>query len=167
MGKIKILPDNIINLIAAGEVVERPSSVVKELMENSIDADASKIILQVDEGGTKRISLTDNVSGMEPADAMLAFTQHATSKILEEKDLGQIATLGFRGEALASIGSVSNVTLETKGNSEEAIQINVAKSTISTGPSSKTVHVTSITVSELFGHIPARKKFLRSPNTEF
>src|SRR5262245_53011916 len=103
MPKIKILPDDIANRIAAGEVVDRPASVVKELMENSLDAGAAKIVVDVEEGGRKLIRVTDNGEGMEPADAQACFGRHATSKLYEPDDLFSIKTLGFRGEALPSI----------------------------------------------------------------
>src|ERR1041384_3210980 len=114
MPKIKILPDDVANRIAAGEVVERPASVVKELMENSLDAGARKVAVDVEEGGRKRIRITDDGEGMTPEDALACFGRHATSKLYEPDDLFAIKTLGFRGEALPSIASVSRLTLETQ-----------------------------------------------------
>src|SRR5436853_4552821 len=113
MGKIHVLPEHVANKIAAGEVVERPSSVVKELLENSLDAGATRIRVQVEAGGKKLMQVTDNGIGMVRDDAMLAFERHATSKIRDAEDLLTISTLGFRGEGLPSIASVSRLTLET------------------------------------------------------
>src|SRR6202030_3850582 len=118
MGKIRILSDIVANKIAAGEVVERPASVVKELLENSLDAGATEFRLDVESGGRRLIRLTDNGSGMMRDDALLAFERHATSKLSDVKDLLSIATLGFRGEALPSIGSVSRLLLETRAPEE-------------------------------------------------
>jgi len=113
MPSIKILPDNLINKIAAGEVVERPASVVKELIENSIDAGATEVLVDVEQAGRRLIRVADNGSGMSREDATLAFARHATSKITSEADLEAIRTMGFRGEALASIAAVSQVRLLT------------------------------------------------------
>ena len=120
MGRIRILPDNVANKIAAGEVVERPASVVKELLENSLDAGASRIQLQVEAGGKRRIQVVDNGAGMVRDDAMLAFERHATSKIKNAEDLLSVATLGFRGEALPSIASVSRLRLETRAAEDDS-----------------------------------------------
>src|SRR5258708_16667300 len=113
MGRIRILPDQVANQIAAGEVVDRPASVVKELLENALDAGATRIRVEVEAGGRKLIRITDNGHGMNRDDALLAFERHATSKLRTADDLLSIATLGFRGEALPSIASVSRVLLET------------------------------------------------------
>src|ERR1700726_4466483 len=118
MGRIRILPDQVANKIAAGEVVERPASVVKELLENSLDAGATEFRLEVEAGGRRLIRLADNGSGMLRDDALLAFERHATSKLSDVKDLLSIATLGFRGEALPSIASVSRLLLETRAAEE-------------------------------------------------
>src|SRR5215472_10440339 len=116
MGRIRILSDTVANKIAAGEVVERPASVVKELLENSLDAGANELRLEVEAGGRRLIRLTDDGCGMIRDDALLSFERHATSKLSDVRDLVSIATLGFRGEALPSIGSVSRLVLETKTN---------------------------------------------------
>src|SRR5579871_1778928 len=120
MGRIRILSDNVANKIAAGEVVERPASVVKELLENSLDAGATEVRVDIESGGRRLIRLADNGSGMLRDDSMLAFERHATSKLSDVKDLLAIATLGFRGEALPSIGSVSRLLLETNVAGETA-----------------------------------------------
>src|ERR1051326_8424314 len=114
MGRIHVLPEHVANKIAAGEVVERPASVVKELLENALDAGATRIVVQVEAGGRKLIQITDNGCGMLRDDALLAFERHATSKIKDPDDLLSIETLGFRGEALPSIASVSRLRLETR-----------------------------------------------------
>ena len=167
MGKIHVLSERVANQIAAGEVVERPASVVKELLENALDAGSTRIRIQVEAGGKKLIQITDNGCGMVRDDAMLAFERHATSKIKETDDLLSIATLGFRGEALPSIASVSRLHLETRAAEETAgtvIEINggkmirVEEAGLPLG--------TSITIRDLFFNTPARKKFLKSESTE-
>ena len=120
MGKIRILPDNVANKIAAGEVVERPASVVKELVENALDAGASAIRIDVEAGGKKLVRVTDDGCGMGRDDALLAFERHATSKLRTADDLLSVSTLGFRGEALPSIAAVSRLTLETRAAEETA-----------------------------------------------
>jgi DNA mismatch repair protein MutL len=167
MGKIHVLPERVANQIAAGEVVERPASVVKELLENSIDAGATRIRINIEAGGKKLIQITDNGCGMVRDDAMLAFERHATSKIKDTEDLLRVATLGFRGEALPSIASVARLRLETRAEQEAAgavIEINggkmirVEEAGLPLG--------TSITIRDLFFNTPARKRFLRSESTE-
>ena len=118
MGRIRILPDVVANKIAAGEVVERPASVAKELLENSLDAGSKRLRVEVERGGKRLVQVTDDGAGMGRDDAMLAFERHATSKLREVKDLLSIATLGFRGEAIPSIASVSRLTLETRSEEE-------------------------------------------------
>ncbi len=167
MGKIHVLSERVANQIAAGEVVERPASVVKELLENALDAGSTRIRIQVEAGGKKLIQITDNGCGMVRDDAMLAFERHATSKIKETDDLLSISTLGFRGEALPSIASVARLHLETRAGEEAAgtvIEINggeiirVEEAGLPLG--------TSVTIRDLFFNTPARKKFLRSESTE-
>jgi len=129
MGRIHVLSENVANQIAAGEVVERPASVAKELLENSLDAGATRIRIQVEAGGKKLIEITDNGCGMVRDDALLAFERHATSKIKNVEDLLSVATLGFRGEALPSIASVSRLRLETRAPDEASgtvVEINGA-----------------------------------------
>jgi len=167
MGKIHVLPERVANQIAAGEVVERPASVVKELLENALDAGSTRIRLNIEAGGKKLIQIIDNGCGMVRDDAMLAFERHATSKIKNTEDLLSVATLGFRGEALPSIASVARMRLETRAAEDAAgtvIEINggkmirVEEAGLPLG--------TSITVRDLFFNTPARKKFLKSESTE-
>src|ERR1700687_3118766 len=167
MGRIHVLSENVANKIAAGEVVERPASVAKELLENSLDAGATRIRIQVEAGGKKLIQITDNGCGMVRDDALLAFERHATSKIRNAEDLLSVATLGFRGEALPSIASVSRLRLETRAPEEDSgtiIEINGGK--IFTVEEAGLPAGTSISVRDLFFNIPARKKFLKAESTE-
>ncbi len=172
MGRIHVLPEHVANKIAAGEVVERPASVVKELLENALDAGATRIKISIEAGGKKFIQITDNGCGMVRDDAMLAFERHATSKIKDAEDLLSVATLGFRGEALPSIASVSRLHLETcagSGTAEKAaagtiIEINGGK--IARVEEAGLPEGTSITVRDLFFNTPARKKFLKAESTE-
>ncbi len=168
MAKITILPDIICNQIAAGEVVERPAAVVKELLENSIDAGSRKISLTLVQGGRKEIRVVDDGAGMSPDDALLALERHATSKIRAIEDLQSIRSLGFRGEALPSIAAVSRfelVTRESEALSGVVIRLDggVLKSVRETGCPAGT----TVTVRDLFYNIPARRKFLRSVDNEF
>ena len=167
MGKIHVLSEAVANKIAAGEVVERPASVVKELLENSLDAGSTRIRVQVEAGGKKLIQIVDNGCGMVRDDAMLAFERHATSKLRNAEDLLNVATLGFRGEALPSIASVSRLRLETHAPEEQSgtvIEINGGK--IFKIEEAGLPEGTSITVRDLFFNTPARKKFLKSESTE-
>ena len=167
MGRIHVLSETVANQIAAGEVVERPASVVKEMLENSLDAGATRIKISVEAGGKKVIQITDNGCGMVRDDAMLAFERHATSKIKNAEDLLSVATLGFRGEALPSIASVSRLRLETRAGDEASgtvIEINGGK--IARVEEAGLPLGTSITVRDLFFNTPARKKFLKSESTE-
>ncbi|MBK9990911.1 MAG: DNA mismatch repair endonuclease MutL [Verrucomicrobia bacterium] len=167
MSKIRVLPDRVANQIAAGEVIERPAAVVKELVENALDAGATRIEVEFNHGGRSYMRIEDNGSGMSRDDALLALERHATSKIAEADDLNRLATFGFRGEALPSIASVSHFTLQTREASTDAgveIVIN----------GGRMVHVrdcgrpvgTRIEVSHLFNSVPARRKFLKTDTTE-
>jgi DNA mismatch repair protein MutL len=167
MGRIHILSESVANKIAAGEVVERPASVVKELLENSLDAGSTRIKIQIEAGGKKLIQITDNGCGMVRDDALLAFERHATSKIKNAEDLLSVSTLGFRGEALPSIASVSRLHLETRAPDEESgtvIEINGGK--IFKVEEAGLPAGTSITIRDLFFNTPARKKFLKAESTE-
>jgi DNA mismatch repair protein MutL len=167
MGRIRILSDVVANQIAAGEVVERPASVVKELLENSLDAGATRIRIEVEAGGRKLIRIADNGHGMGRDDALLAFERHATSKLRTSDDLLSIATLGFRGEALPSIASVSRLQLETRAAEEEAgTIIEIAGGTILRVEDAGLPTGTTITLRDLFFNTPARRKFLKSEQTE-
>ena len=167
MGRIHILSDNVANQIAAGEVVERPASVVKELLENSLDAGATEIRLDVENGGRRLIRIADNGCGMLRDDALLAFERHATSKLSNVKDLLAIATLGFRGEALPSIASVSRLVLETRSEEESTgTRIEIAGGKLLKVDEMALPRGTTITVRDLFFNVPARKKFLRTEPTE-
>lgn len=166
MSVIKQMDEKLANMIAAGEVVERPASIIKELVENSIDAKASEIIINVTDNGLKEIIVTDNGVGMTHEDAKMAFLRHATSKINNEYDLERIKTLGFRGEALAAIVSVSKVRLETRQENSNAIYVTFLDSKlIEEGHTSLNVG-TSIKVSNLFYNTPARLKYLKSEFSE-
>jgi DNA mismatch repair protein MutL len=167
MGRIRILPDQVANQIAAGEVVDRPASVVKELLENALDAGASRIRVEVEAGGRKLIRLTDDGHGMNRDDALLAFERHATSKLRTADDLLSIATLGFRGEALPSIASVARVTLETgPGEAETGTRLEIAGGKILHVDDAALPRGTTIAVADLFFNTPARRKFLRAESTE-
>src|SRR5437879_2074177 len=167
MGRIHVLSETVANQIAAGEVVERPASVVKEMLENSLDAGATRIKISVEAGGKRLIQITDNGCGMVRDDAMLAFERHATSKIKDAEDLLSVGTLGFRGEALPSIASVSRLRLETCAADDAAgtvVEINGGK--IARVEEAGLPLGTSITVRDLFFNTPARKKFLKTETTE-
>ena len=167
MGRIHVLPEHVANKIAAGEVVERPASVVKELLENALDAGSTRIKIQIEAGGKKLIQITDDGCGMVRDDALLAFERHATSKIKNAEDLLNISTLGFRGEALPSIASVCRFRLETRADDQDSGTIveltggkifRVEEAGLPSG--------TSITIRDLFFNTPARKKFLKAESTE-
>ena len=167
MGKINVLSFEIANLIAAGEVVERPSSVLKELIENSIDAGSTEIVAEIKRGGVALIRVSDNGCGIEKEDLPVSLKRHATSKIKDKEDLSAIMTLGFRGEALAAISSVSEVTIITKTKesdighmltSEGGRVIDISEVGTSDG--------TTVVVENLFFNVPARRKFLKKDSTE-
>jgi DNA mismatch repair protein MutL len=166
MGKIQILPENIRNKISAGEVVERPVSVVKELVENSIDAKANRIIIEIKSSGEEFIGVTDNGEGMEREDAILAIKPFSTSKIKTEEDLYYIKTLGFRGEALSSIVSVSRAEIKTKPEFSEGTFLRIEGGEIKEITPWEGHRGTSINIYDLFYNVPVRKKFLKSPLTE-
>jgi DNA mismatch repair protein MutL len=167
MGRIHVLSEHVANKIAAGEVVERPASVLKELLENSLDAGATRIKVQIEGGGKKLIQVSDNGCGMIRDDALLAFERHATSKIKDAEDLLNIDTLGFRGEALPSIASVSRVSLQTRSPEEASGTIlEIAGGKILKVEEAGLPEGTSIAVRDLFFNTPARKKFLKAESTE-
>ncbi|MBV8071310.1 MAG: DNA mismatch repair endonuclease MutL [Acidobacteriaceae bacterium] len=167
MGRIRILSDNVANKIAAGEVVERPASVIKELLENSLDAGATEIRIDIENAGRRLIRIQDDGCGMLRDDALLAFERHATSKLSDVKDLLAIATLGFRGEALPSIASVSRLLLETRAAEEETgTSVEIAGGKLLRCDEIARPVGTNIAVRDLFYNVPARKKFLRSDQTE-
>ena len=168
MGLIQLLDDNLINKIAAGEVVERPASVVKELVENCLDAGATRVTVELIEGGRKRILISDNGSGMDKGDALLAIKRHATSKIRRDEDLFNLHTMGFRGEALASIAAVSRFTLMTceQGSSDGVRLVSEGGAEPDVSPWQSNGG-TTIIVDDLFFNVPVRGKFLKSASTEY
>ena len=167
MGKIHQLPPDLANQIAAGEVVERPASVIKELVENSIDAGARRISISVELGGKKQIQVEDDGEGMAPEDARLAIERHATSKIVSADDLERIATLGFRGEALPSIASVSHFALRTRARGAgTGTEVRVNGGAVSSVAEVGMPEGTAVHVGDLFYNLPARRKFLKSDAAE-
>jgi DNA mismatch repair protein MutL len=171
MKRIALLSQRLANQIAAGEVVERPASVVKELLENSLDAGATRIDVDIEQGGSKLIRIRDDGQGINKDDLALALSRHATSKIADLDDLENIASLGFRGEALASISSVSRLQLISRAadaldGGGWLVEAEGQSMTASLRPAPQT-QGTSVEVRDLFFNTPARKKFLRTENTEF
>ena len=167
MGGLKVLPAQIANMIAAGEVVQRPSSVVKELLENAVDAGADQITVVVTDAGRTLIQVIDNGCGMSPSDAVLCFERHATSKIASAEDLEQIMTYGFRGEALASIAAVAEITLRTRRAADEtATEVRISGDSKVRTASVAAPAGSSFAVRNLFFNTPARRKFLKSDNVE-
>ena len=167
MGKVRVLPSELVNQIAAGEVVERPASVVKELVENALDAHATQIRVAIREGGMAAISVSDDGTGMSPEDARLAFERHATSKLESADDLARVSSLGFRGEALPSIASVAAVRMRTRRHEDEiGTELEGFGAGIERSAPVACAEGTTIEVLELFGRVPARRKFLKSAVTE-
>ncbi len=167
MGKINRLPLDLANQIAAGEVVERPASIVKELVENAIDAGARRLAIHVEMGGKQQVRVEDDGEGMDPEDARLALERHATSKIRRSDDLASIATLGFRGEALPSIASVSHFVLRTRARAQQSgTEIRVNGGTVASVTEVGTAVGTIVEVNDVFYNLPARRKFLKSDGAE-
>ena len=167
MSRIRILPEAVANQIAAGEVIERPASVVKELLENSLDAGARSIRIEIEAGGKRLIRVIDDGCGMAHDDALLAFERHATSKLRTANDLLSIATLGFRGEALPTIAAVSRLILETRtAEEDQGTRIEFGAGKLFGVKPAGVPAGTSISVSDLFYSVPARRKFLKSETTE-
>src|SRR5438034_3632437 len=167
MAKITRLPPDLANQIAAGEVVERPASVVKELVENAIDAGARRLSIQIELGGKKQVRVEDDGEGMEPDDARLAIERHATSKIQRADDLAAIRTLGFRGEALPSIASVSHFVLRSRARGRQTgTEIRVNGGAVASAMEIGAPEGTLVEVSDLFYNLPARRKFLKTDGAE-
>src|ERR1041385_4086218 len=169
MNRIRLLPEHVANQIAAGEVVERPASVVKELVENSLDAEARRITVEIQAGGRSLLRVTDDGFGMSRDDALLCLERHATSKIQRAEDLHRIATMGFRGEALPSIASVSRFTLTTRereSDSPEGTQVVINGGKIVEVKAAGSANGTCVEARSLFFNLPARRKFLRAEETE-
>src|SRR5438034_2458493 len=170
MNRIRLLSDQVANQIAAGEVVERPASVVKELVENALDALANRITVEIQAGGRSLIRVTDDGLGMSRDDALLCLERHATSKIQRAEDLSAIATMGFRGEALPSIASVSRMLLTTRereGHTVAATQVIINGGKLLEVKEAGSPSGTCLEVRQLFFNLPARRKFLRSEETEY
>ncbi len=168
MPDIRVLPVHLVNKIAAGEVVERPASVVKELVENALDAGAERIDVAVEDGGKKLIQVADDGKGMSAEDLALAFSPHATSKLADEEDLYRIGTMGFRGEALASVASISHARIRTRRREDDAgWQIEASGETVGEPAPAAAAPGTTVIVRDLFFNTPARRKFMRTANTEF
>src|SRR5262245_25900539 len=169
MNRIRLLPEQVANQIAAGEVIERPASVVKELVENSLDAQAGRITVEIQAGGRSLIRVIDDGVGMSRDDALLCLERHATSKIQRAEDLAAISTMGFRGEALPSIASVSRFTLTTRerdDSSPEGTQVVISGGKILEVKAAGCAPGTTLEVRQLFFNLPARRKFLRTEETE-
>src|SRR3954464_13333541 len=169
MNRVRLLSEQVANQIAAGEVVERPASVVKELVENSLDAGAARVTVEIQAGGRSLVRVTDDGTGMSRDDALLCLERHATSKIQRAEDLHSIATMGFRGEALPSIASVSRMTLTTRerdGSPPAATQVIINGGKLLEVKEAGSPFGTSVEIRQLFFNLPARRKFLRSEETE-
>lgn len=166
MSRIRLLDDHLVSQIAAGEVVERPASVVKELIENALDSGASEVAVELAAGGKRRVVVTDDGSGMDGDDALLAFDRHATSKIATFGDLERVATLGFRGEALASIAAVSRVELRSAQEAGEGTRVRIEGGRVKSVEPVAHPRGTRLEIASLFFNVPARRKFLKRPETE-
>ena len=167
MGKIRPLSETLIGKIAAGEVVERPAAAIKELIENSLDAGATAVTVEIQEGGLASIRVADNGSGIDESDIRMAFERHATSKIIREQDLNAISTLGFRGEALASIAAVSKVTMTTRtADSETGLRVKNEGGRITDIQETACPVGTTIQVNDLFYNVPVRKGFMKKAGQE-
>src|SRR4029077_8049219 len=167
MGKINRLPPELANQIAAGEVVERPASGIKELVENAIDAGARRLAIHIELGGKKQVQVEDDGEGMEPEDARLSLERHATSKIRRADDLAAIVTMGFRGEALPSIASVSHFVLRTRARGQQTgTEIRVNGGTVASVVEVGAAEGTIVEVNDVFYNLPARRKFLKSDGAE-
>jgi len=168
MAEIHKLPSELVNQIAAGEVIERPASVVKELVENALDAGAGRVDVAVADGGKRLVAVTDDGAGMSAEDLALACAPHATSKISTAEDLFHIATLGFRGEALASVASISHAHIRTRRREDDSgYEITASGESICQPRPCAAPPGTTVSVRDLFFNLPARRKFLRTANTEF
>jgi DNA mismatch repair protein MutL len=166
MGRVRLLPPEVANQIAAGEVIERPASVVKELVENALDAGASRIAIRLEGGGADLIEVADDGCGMDPDDARLALERHATSKVRDASDLQAVRSFGFRGEALPSIASVSRLTLTTSAGGDAGTEVRIEAGALVGAAPAAHPRGTTVRVEGLFHNAPARRKFLRSPGTE-
>ena len=168
IGRIQLLPDDLVDQIAAGEVVERPASVVKELVENALDAEARRIRVELRDGGNAFIAVADDGVGMSPAEVRLALQRHATSKIRSLADLGRIGSFGFRGEALPAIASVSKLRVVTRAREAEAgHEVRIESGAVRLERAAGCPVGTRVEVADLFGAVPARRKFLKKPGTEW
>ena len=164
---IKLLPDSVANQIAAGEVIQRPASVVKELVENAVDAGADDISIIIKDAGRTLIQIIDNGCGMSPTDARLAFERHATSKIASADDLYTLSTMGFRGEALASIAAVAQIDMRTmRAGDSMGTRLQIAASKLESQEACASVPGTNLMVKNLFAYLPARRKFLKKDSVE-
>lgn len=164
---IQLLPDSVANQIAAGEVIQRPASVIKELVENAVDAGAKNIQVAVQDAGRTNIQVIDDGKGMSETDARLAFERHSTSKIRQAEDLFDLHTMGFRGEALASIAAVAQIELKSRQESDEVgTKINISGSRFEKQEPCACPVGSMFTVSNIFYNVPARRKFLKSNSTE-
>ncbi|HET8947907.1 MAG TPA: DNA mismatch repair endonuclease MutL, partial [Candidatus Polarisedimenticolia bacterium] len=166
MGLVRLLPPEVANQIAAGEVIERPASVVKELVENALDAGAARIAIRIEGGGADLVEVADDGCGMEAEDARLALERHATSKVRDASDLQAVRSFGFRGEALPSIASVSRLTLTTSAGGDEGTEVRIEAGRLAGSGPAAHPRGTTVRVEGLFHNAPARRKFLRSPGTE-